>query len=126
MKVKMTREEVNAGRLIPNGWYKGVIENAEDGESNSGNAMLVVDIKVIGHPEYAGVTCRDWLGSWFRGADKFRRFIETMTGAPYDYNKEYNLTNDSLKGKQILFYNAQSTDDKGQPVNSVQDYKKAE
>lgn len=123
MKVKMTREDVNQGRLIPNGEYAGTITAAEDGESGAGNEMLIVDIQVNGNPEYQGVIVRDWLGNWFRGADKLRRFIESITGAKYDYDKQYDLSENSLKGKKLKFYNRQGADNTGRPCNTVEDYK---
>lgn len=126
MKVKMTREDVNAGRLLPNGEYVGTIIAATDDESSSGNEMLVLDIKVENHPEFAGVTVRDWLGNWFRGADKMRRFIEAITNVKYDYEKSYDLTESALRGKRIKFYNRQGTDNTGKPCNTVEDYKSLE
>ena len=122
MKVKMTRENVNAGRLLPNGEYIGIIIAAEDDESSSGNKMLVVDMQVDNHPEFKGVMVRDWLGNWFRGADKMRRFIEAITNAKYDYESVYDLTEVTLKGKKVKFYTRQGTDDKGSPCNTVEDY----
>lgn len=125
MKVKMSREQVNSGRIIPNGEYLGMIINIEDSESNAGNPMAVVDIQVDANPEYSGVICRDWLGDWFRGADKLRRFIEALTNSKYDYEKEYDLSNEKIKGRKIKFYTIQGTDKNGQPCNSIQDYKAA-
>lgn len=123
MKVRMTRDEVNKGRLIPNGEYLGTITEVEEDESKAGNEMWVVDIKVKNHPEFAGVTLRDWLGVWFRGADKLRRFIEAVTKKPYDYDKDYDIS--AAKGRDIRFYTNQGTDDKGMPNNSITDYKVA-
>ena len=123
MKVKMTRDDVNAGRLIPNGEYIGEITAATDETSSGGNDMLVLDLKVQNHPEFSGVEIRDWLGNWFRGADKMRRFIEAISAAKYDYEKEYDLSDAKLKGKRVKFYNRQGTDQTGNPCNQVQDYK---
>jgi len=123
MKVKMTRDEVNAGRLIPNGEYAGEITGTSDETSSGGNEMLVLNIKVQNHPEFAGVEVRDWLGNWFRGADKMRRFVEAVTNAKYDYEHEYDLSDKTLKGKKVKFYNRQGTDNTGKPCNQVEDYK---
>src|SRR3990167_2518099 len=107
MRVKMSRDDVNSGRIIPNGEYLGTVTMAQDKESNAGNEMLEIDIKVENHPEYSGVIVRDWLGNWFRGADKLRRFIEAVTGAKYDYEKTYDLSEQALKGKKLKVYNRQ-------------------
>ena len=120
LRVKLTKDEVNSGRIIPNGEYVGIVHSITEDETQGGDWMVVADLKVEGHREYAGVVVRDWLGKWFRGADKLRRFIEALTNSPYDYEKEYDLT--KATGTKVRFFNQQGTDNQGRPCNSIVDY----
>jgi len=121
LKVKITKDKLQQGRLIPNGWYSGEVSEVSDDTDKNGNDMATVDIKVTGHPEFQGVPVRTWMSpEWGGGGDFMRRYIEAITGKPYLPEQEVDLG--ATKGRKIKFFNQSGTDQNGKPCNSISDW----
>lgn len=121
LRVKMTKDQLQSGRLIPNGWYSAVVVDIQEDTDKNGSQMIIPEVKVTGHPEFAGVPVRAWMSAdWFGGGDAIRRFIEACTGKPYVPEQEVDLS--AAKGVNLKFYNQQGTDKNGRPCNQVVDW----
>jgi len=121
MKMKLTREDILSGKVIPPAWYRCRVKSVNQEQAKSDGSTNYVFQFVVNEGPYKDTPLKKWYVNE-KAPGVATGFIEIMTGKEVQPDVEYDL--ETSVGK-IIDVKVKNTEFNGRMGNDVDGFRKA-
>lgn len=119
MRFRASVEDLKRGEVVSVGWHPVECTKAEELTDASGAGLLRIHAKVIGGPDKDGALRAQFSE---KAQGMIRPFIEALTGAKFEAEKDYDVKDSHVRGKKMEWY-VERGKYRGRDTNEVVDYR---